>query len=266
MGCPWDSYWNYSLKGKIVAPIAMFSMKKRVAQAPYVLYVTKNFLQKRYPTKGKQINCSNVELIQTDASVLTKRLKRIEQKNSKNTFIIGTAAGLDVLYKGQQYVIKALGKLKKMGFVNFEYQLIGGGTGDYLMQIARECNVENQVKIIGQLPHDKVFTWLDDLDAYIQPSRQEGLPRSMIEAMSRGLPCYGARTAGIPELLDSNFLFSNSKTEIDEIVALLLETYNNKDTQMKQAERNYKEALKYQRNILVERRTKFFTDCMYAEN
>ena len=62
VGCPWDAYWNYSLKGKIVAPFATYMMKRRVKSAPFVLYVTNKFLQKRYPTKGKKINCSNVEL------------------------------------------------------------------------------------------------------------------------------------------------------------------------------------------------------------
>lgn len=84
-------------------------------------------------------------------------------------------------------------------------------------------NVADQIKIIGQMPHDKVFTWLDSIDIYAQPSRQEGLPRAMIEAMSRGIPCIGAKTAGIPELIDNKYIFTNSKTEVEEISKLLLD-------------------------------------------
>lgn len=260
VGCPWDAYWNYSLKGKLVAPGAMMLMKKKIENAPYVLYVTNQFLQHRYPTNGKQISCSNVELAPMSEEILTRRLWKI--KNGGNIFNIGTAAGLDVLYKGQQYVIKALGELKKEGITNIEYQLIGGGTGDYLKKIAQECGVENQVKILGQLPHEEVFKWLDDLDAYIQPSRQEGLPRSVIEGMSRGLPCFGARTAGIPELLDSGCVFSNKSTEVEEITNLLKKIINDKELQERQAKRNFEEAKKYQRETLVERRTQFFEACV----
>lgn len=257
VGCPWDSYWNYSLKGKLVAPAATYMMRTRIKSAPYVLYVTSEFLQKRYPTTGKQINCSNVELVKPDESVLANRLEKINSYSGNAVLTIGTAAGLDVLYKGQQYVIRALGELKRRGITNYRYSLIGGGTGNYLLKVAKEENVEEQIEIIGQLPHDEVFEWLDSLDIYAQPSRQEGLPRSVIEAMSRAVPCIGAKTAGIPELLEKDFVFSNGNNEIEEICHCLMEI-SKKTVALNAVKRNYREAMNYQRDILAERRTAFF--------
>lgn len=258
VGCPWDSYWNYSVTGKFIAPLAALAMKTRILNAPYVIYVTNNFLQNRYPTKGKQISCSNVELPTLDNNIINNRLRYINNKRSDELFVIGTAAGLDVPYKGQHYVIRALGILKQQGLTQIEYQLIGGGTGEYLTELAKIMGVEKQIKIVGQMPHDKVFPWLDGLDAYIQPSRQEGLPRSMIEAMSRALPCLGAKTAGIPELIESECIFSNSQNEIYEIAELLRRLYMDKTSQKHQAIRNFDEAKKYQKEILTRRRTLFF--------
>ena len=94
VGCPWDSYWNYSFKGKIVAPAATSIMKKRVKTAPYVLYVTNQFLQGRYPTQGKSVNCSNVELAPVSKEVLEARFKRIKSYSPKTKYIIGTAAAI----------------------------------------------------------------------------------------------------------------------------------------------------------------------------
>lgn len=258
VGCPWDAYWNYSLKGKMVAPFATFMMKRRVKNAPFVLYVTNKFLQGRYPTNGKTINCSNVELLESDEEIFLNRIKRINEYSIKTIYKIGTAAGLDVLYKGQQYIIQAMAELKKKGITNIEYELIGGGSGSYLKKIAKELNVEDQVKIIGQMPHDAVFAWMDGLDIYAQPSRQEGLPRSVIEAMSRALPCIGAKTAGIPELLNKECIFSNSSREIQEISMILNNMITSPSKMKKYAKENYNESKKYARDTLVDRRTEFF--------
>ncbi|MCQ6534400.1 glycosyltransferase family 4 protein [Bacillus mycoides] len=254
VGCPWDAFWNLGIKGKIIAPYMKFATESRVKEASHVVYVTKEFLQKRYPTKGENINCSNVALKDFDDVVLEKRLKHIEQQNHSK-IIIGTTAAVNVSFKGQQYIMEALGDLKKKGINNFEYQLAGGGDQSYLKLMAEKYNVSEQVKFLGAIPHDKVFEWLDTIDIYAQPSRQEGLPRGLIEAMSRGIPALGARTAGIPELLENKFIFSNTKNNIDEICGILKSL--DKETMLVQAKRNYIESKKYDREIIESRRRKF---------
>lgn len=256
VACPWDALWNYSLKGKLIAPYMYFATKKRVYNGKYVLYVTNKFLQRRYPTKGMNINCSDVALKDVDEKVLKSRIDKILNLDIDNKIIIGTAASVSVRYKGQQYIIKALGKLKKQGIKHFEYQLVGSGDQSYLKSLAKKYDVEEQVKFLGSLPHDKVFDWLDSIDIYVQPSRQEGLPRALIEAMSRGLPAFGANTGGIPELLEPDFIFSNTRKNINEICNILL-TFN-KENMIKQSLRNYNEALKYKKDFLNKIREDFF--------
>lgn len=258
VACPWDALWNHSIKGKIVAPFAYFRMKKLVKDADYLVYVTKDFLQKRYPTFGKNINCSNVALKEFDNSVLAKRLERINNGFSKNKVIIGTTAAVDVKHKGQQYIIQALGKLKEHGIENYEYQLVGGGNQSFLKSIAEKYNVSEKVKFLGVMPHNEVFEWLDSIDIYVQPSRQEGLPRALIEAMSRGVPAFGARTAGIPELLEDGFVFSNTRRNIDEICGIL--KCFDKEVMKEQTKRNYEESKKYDKEIIESRRKRFFME------
>lgn len=258
VACPWDAYWNHSIKGKIIAPLMYWATKRRIWNSTYVIYVTNSFLQNRYPTKGKSVSCSNVVLTEFNNSILKKRIKKIGNLNCNSKIIIGTTAAVNVRYKGQQYVIQALGRLKKEGFDNYEYHLVGDGNQSYLRAIAEKYNVTNQVKFLGPLPHKEVFAWLDTIDIYVQPSRQEGLPRALIEAMSRAVPAFGAKTAGIPELIEDKFLFSNTKKNIDEICSILINYSIEK--MIGQAKRNYLKSRQYHWNIIESRRQNFFKE------
>jgi glycosyltransferase involved in cell wall biosynthesis len=256
VGCAWDASWNYSVLGKIIAPFSYLMQKKTVRNAAYAVYVTNEYLQNKYPNNRNTTNCSNVALTQFSKDTLGKRTKRIKTIEDKDRIIIGTTAAVDVRYKGQQYVIRAISELKKRGITKYEYQLVGGGDQSYLKSLAEKYDVKDQVKFLGSLPHDKVFEWLDTIDIYSQPSRQEGLPRALIEAMSRGLPAFGAKTAGIPELLDDDFIFSNTSNNIQEICQILLSFSS--QVMLEQANKNYSEAQKYDKGLIETRRNAFF--------
>ena len=256
VACPWDALWNHGFAGKILAPYIFFRNRKELKDAPMVLYVTNQFLQYRYPTKGKAIGCSDVVISDFNENILNRRREKIEHCGKKK--ILGTIAAINVKYKGQQYIIESLGKLKRQGKEDFEYQLVGNGDSSFLKSIAKKNNVEEQVKFIGGLPHEKIFEWLDSIDIYVQPSRQEGMPRALIEAMSRGIPAFGAKTGGIPELLPEQYLFSNSSKNINEIIKILESLQNGNMMQL--AEQNYEVAKKYRGKEIQKVREEFYLD------
>lgn len=252
-GCAWDSYWYHSLIGKFMAPFFFFTTRLSIRKASHVVYVTKYFLQNRYPTEGVSINCSNVIIKNNHDLLIPDNLK---VKNDKK-IVLGTAAAIDVKYKGQKYVIKALKKLKSKGYL-IEYQLMGRGDHNRLLKIAKRNNVEHQVKFIGVQKHNEVLNWMKTLDIYIQPSKQEGLPRSVIEAMSVGTPVIGSNIAGIPELIDSNYTFN--KGSVNEIVAIIEILINDKNQLTKIVNRNKNVSKEYEYLILEQRRNDFFKE------
>lgn len=245
VNCAWDSYWNHSLLGKIVAP-AMFLIRRITTKnAPYVQYVTNEFLQRRYPTKGKSVGVSDVALVAApDKDILKNRLEKISSKSPDGKIVIGTAAAVNVKFKGQRFVIKALAKLKRQGLTNFEYQIAGGGSNHKLKALAEKLGVSDQVVFKGSIIHSEIFAWLDSLDVYVQPSLQEGLPRAMIEAMSRGLPCYGTKTGGIPELIGAPYVCKSNHRIADKLASFLKNHTAEKALLM--AQENYAESQKYQ--------------------
>jgi glycosyltransferase involved in cell wall biosynthesis len=254
--CPWDSLWNYgSLKAKIYAIYSYFKTKKLVRKAPYVIYVTNKFFQKRYPTIGTATGCSDVVINDLDESIIEKRLKKIS--NTEKKIVLGSIGAVSSKYKGFDTVIKALPILRSKVGPNIEYRLLGIGDNQYLRELAIKHGVEDLVKFEGTLPNGgPVFNWLDDIDIYIQPSRAEGLPRSVIEAMSRGCPVIGSDVGGIPELIDENCIFQRSNhKQLAEIIYL---NGFKQDWLEIEAQRNFEEAKKYDKEKLELRRNDFF--------
>ena len=265
VACPWDSYWNHSLLGKMVAPFAYYETKKAIYHAPYVYYVTTEFLQKRYPTKGITVSCSNVVLKPVPKSVLERRISKIKNmKNEGKPLVLGTAAAIDVRYKGQEYIMYAIAHLKTQG-IKFQYKLAGGLTGasenTFLLDLARKLDIEDLIIFEGALSSEQMDTYYDSLDIYIQPSKQEGLPRSVIEAMSRGCLCLGTDIAGIPELLQKECLFKKgSSTEVENAILRLL-----KLDLVSIATENYNKACEYEINKLAKKRNELY-DKFISEN
>lgn len=255
VACAWDAIWNYgSLQGKLYAPYAFYRMKKNIEKAPYVIYVTNQFLQNRYPNKNFISNCSNVELEEMNEIVLKNRKKKI-LKNSKN-IKIGLIAGLSSKAKGIDVAIKAMKEIT-CNSNNFTIHILGGGDKKYWENFISSLGLENKVFLEGTLPSGRaIYEWLDEIDIYIQPSFQEGLPRATIEAMSRGCLCIVSTAGGLPELVDNKFI--HQKGDFKALSKLILDYANKTDVKLNQAKINYTKAKEYEKEKLENKRFEFW--------
>lgn len=253
VGCAWDSFWNHSFRGKVVAPFIWIKTKYWISKADYALYVTNSFLQKRYPNSNS-ISCSDVRI---EVASQVQVGQRISNFGSNKRIIIGTIGSVDISYKGQEYIIKALGKKYKEAHCKYEYQLVGSGDGYRLKKLIKKYNLQDNVKFIGSIPFSEVKFWMDQIDIYAQPSTVEGLARSIIEAMSRGCPCIGSNIGGNPELINNNCLFR--PRNILSIINVLdkFEQFNFFETMV---EYSLNKAKDFTPEALMDKRTAFYTD------
>lgn len=261
VACTFDAYWNYSWKGKLIAHYKMLKQKALVKHVPYIIYVTKNFLQKRYPSFGEQTNCSNVEIEQVDPIDLEKRITKIQNSNYEVIIKLGTVAAINVPYKGHDDVFKAIALLKSKG-IKVKYTLVGHGSPARLIALSKKLDIEDAIEIIGAIKHSEVFDFYRSLDLYIQPSKQEGLPRSVIEAMSTACPVLGSNVAGIPELIADNMLFEAGDHK--QIAAKVSAT--NHSEMKKQAIQNFNNAMFYKKEVLMNRRLQFYKNFLEKNN
>jgi glycosyltransferase involved in cell wall biosynthesis len=258
IACPWDALWNHSWKGKLMAPISYLKMKRGMKRAQHSVYVTQHFLQNRYPTDGKSVGVSNVIIQEPNEETLKDRLDKIGNTiiDNKAEIKLVTTAAVYVRYKAQDDVIKAISLLKNE--YNLHYYLIGKGDQTYLKSVAEKYNVTDRVHFVGSLPHEQVFDFLKDMDVYIQPSKQEGLPRAVVEAMSLALPALGSSIAGIPELLSDEFMFKKGNiNQIADRIRFMLD----KDVLKKAATDNFNKSKEYTQEVLDQRRSKFIKMC-----
>lgn len=245
MGCAFDAYWNHGFVGKVIAVPMDMMIKKIIKESNYCIYVTEYFLQKRYPCSGIETFASNV-LIEPHDKI--KKYKSYPQE-----IRLFTAAAINVKYKGQQYVIQAMKKLKQSG-ISVKYYLAGKGDNRYLRRQAKKYGLDNDVIFMGMLTKEEVMNQMRQCDFYIQPSLQEGLPRSIIEAMSLGVVCLGSNTAGIPELLEEQCIFKRRSSKSIIKCIMNLKNYNLENI----SKRNFKYAKKYYNDVLCKKRDNFY--------
>ncbi|MFZ4779523.1 MAG: glycosyltransferase family 4 protein, partial [Terrimicrobiaceae bacterium] len=84
-------------------------------------------------------------------------------------------------------------------------RLIIGGDGremGRLQDLTRNLGIFDKVQFIGQVENPKSF--LDKLDIFVAPSREESFGITVCEAMERGLPIVAADVGGIPEIIRHN--------------------------------------------------------------
>lgn len=250
-----DSLWYHSFFGKIVAIPRELKLKKSVKEAPYVVYVTDKELQKRYPSNGKMLGCSDVELFDECSNILEAKKRKIKKDISEKRITIGTIGFLDVKYKGQTDVIKAISLLKKTGINSIFYEMVGTGKGKRIKKLINKYKLNENVKIIGALKHKDVGKWLSNIDIYVHPSYTEGLCRSIIEAMGLACPVICTNAGGNRELISSEFIYKKTKwkqlsKKIVEIATL--------EKLLEQSKINYYNSKKYDKNDLNKKRDKFY--------
>ncbi|WP_239567202.1 glycosyltransferase [Lentzea nigeriaca] len=197
--------------GAAVARVAARLTRWVVGGASAVLYVTNFVLQRRYPAPPGRftIALSNVRMAE---GMLLDR----PRKWRPGPFCVIAVGTHEQLYKGHDVLLRAVHRLVDSR-LDVHAVLVGGGRRhEELVALAESLGIADRVSFMGPVHDRRLMTvLLDSADLFAMPSRAEGLPRALIEAMARALPAVGTCVGGIPELLEPRCL-----VEADDDVAL----------------------------------------------
>ncbi len=229
-------------------------LREDVRGASAVSFVTREALQRRYrPVNGTfSTYCSNVEL--PAAAVLGQPRVYPEKKDSFHLICVGAFSHFS---KAPDISLKALRLLLDRGR-NLKFTFVGSGV--YLPKVqamAQSLGVGGAVQFLGRLgAGQEVYEALDAADLFVLPSRQEGVPRAMIEAMARGLPCIGSTIGGIPELLPAEDMVPPNDAE--GLAALIEAVVADTARMNRMAAHSLKTAREYTVPVLAQRRRAFY--------
>ena len=118
--------------------------------------------------------------------------------SASRPLVVGSVGSLTSV-KNHSALIKACGSLARAG-VDLELRIAGAGPlAGELLGLGSRVGLDGRLVLAGHL--QDVPGFLRGLDVFALPSRTEGHPNALLEAMACGLACAGSNVHGIPEVL-----------------------------------------------------------------
>lgn len=177
------------------------------------------FLRNWYLSKISSLSNGRVSIIHPGA----KYMDAIRSYSTRKAITLGTLSRLHPV-KGIEILIEACSILKNKQ-INFRVLIGGDGSiRSTLEEIVEKHGLINHISFSGEISETKQF--LEQLDIFIAPSKQEAFGIHVCEAMERGLAVIASRIGGLPEIIidkKTGYLFQpeNSK-QLAEMIEILI--------------------------------------------
>jgi len=152
------------------------------------------------------------------------------------------SAGRIVHQKGLDLALRALGSLKEL---NWEWHIAGDGPQMSVLQsLAKELGLGDRVHFLGWQSREQLMKCYGQANIFLFPSRHEGMPNALLEAMASGLPVIASCIAGNEELVvDGETGYLVPSEDIEALRAALKKLLSERTSreQMGNASRQYVE-------------------------
>jgi glycosyltransferase involved in cell wall biosynthesis len=263
VGDPWEGFGpsaNHHPLRPFFRLWTAYELKRQCRRARVVLYVTQQALQARYPCRDGSPGPGQAEAIAHAVSDVEMGEGAYGapglREEGRRPWELVCVAAMDQPYKGLDILLRAMAVCTQRG-EEISLTLLGDGPQRRsLERLAAELGLAGSVHFKGWVPAGAaVQSFLDAADLFVLPSRVEGLPRALIEAMGRGLPCVSTSVGGIPELLPRKALVQPG--DVDMLADRISECLSSRDLRSSMSKANLSRALEYRDSVLQPRREAF---------
>lgn len=225
-------------------------------KADGVSCVTERFLQRHYFSKKENAFVSNYSSLALNKTFYTSAR---EFPRKEIMTIVHVANQVDFnTRKGHIQLVDMLkilinrGTLAKIIFVGSDYHNGIAQLGLY----AKKQGVSEYISFTGRVAREELSDILEKADLFVFPTAAEGLPRVVIEAMAKGLPCVISNVSGNPELVAEDMLvdYMDVKSFADKTELLI----KSPEKYVSVSEENFQKSKQYEASVLEQRRDAFY--------
>ena len=189
--------------GVVLSQVLSARLRQQVREAVAVGYVPSPELRERYPAQLAAVteDYSSLALAEDAVLLAPRRIAKVP-----TPLRLVTVGSMEFPYKGIDILIRAVGILRREG-MDVAATVVGEGRlRKRYEQAAVTQGLGDVVSFAGQVSAGPgIRDHLDNADVFVLASLTEGLPRAMVEAMARGLPCVGTTAGGMSVLLPREY-------------------------------------------------------------
>jgi len=166
-----------------------------------------------------------------------KRHVIAEEDDANRPYIV--LAGAPWYRKGADLAVEAFSRLSP-DYPRWRLLIVGYFPEGTLQNLAAKCD---RIEVVTPKPHAEMMRIVTDAEVMLLPSRNEGLPRILIEGMAAGLPLVGSDIAGIPVLIrDGENGFVVGDGDVDMLERRLRELLSDASLRRRMGQRSYEMA------------------------
>lgn len=256
---PKDQLGRYALDHflqPVVMPMFVKLLRSSAFYANSAMYVTKKYLQERYPTKNKLKEYGASDVVLPDF-FFNKVNRNYSEMNGEVRLVY--VAMFAQAYKGHDVLIQAMKILIDSG-MQVKLNLVGDGRLlDATKEQSKMAGVYEHICFHGAIKEKRsLLDILDNSDIFVMPSRAEGLPRVLVEAMARALPIVSTNVGGIPEIVDSKYLVEPESP--DALAAKIIEVVNDRSMLVEASEKGLRLAADFTLEKTRKVKTQFMSE------
>lgn len=269
VGDPWDVLSPGAIRTPL-RPLYRRLLTRSLRQDCYgamaVSYISRLVLQTRYPARADAYVCGTTMDVHLSTKIADGRM--IEQRKQRARELaerlgrpaqLGFVGTLATYYKGLDTLLKAVAICQQEGLHVKAHVLGDGRSRPDFEAMARDLGISQYVQFHGQVPAgEAVSEFLDSIDLFVMPSRQEALGRALVEAMARGCPCIGSAVGGIPGLVAPEALVPPSDER--QLAAAISRFVSNPELSSRMIDHNVKVAQTFQPEALEEAQRRFLSE------